>query len=228
MTNNSLPYIVQWEHRVSFKEGIPSIRKQKIDFANKKFVLINEVSKIPIEQRKNYILLFFAEDKYFNAFYTDLNSKRLSFLQSFYAICGLDFSTFPSLDEDENRAAIKRNRRFCTFCQRNDILCIYNIVWSSSRDFNLAFSRVEMGSTIIVSTYRIGDSKDCLFELGYHELKRIIQPEVILCYGKPQSCMEQDLKTGLVRLIPTRYEIVKREKFERSGQSSFIDLLMSA
>jgi len=227
-SNKPIPYSVQWERRVSFKKGIPWIRKQKIDLHDKKFVLINEASKIPLEERENYILLFFADDKFFNAIYSDFNQERLAFLQSFYAVCGLDFSTYPDADSDENRAAIKKNRRFCTFCQQHDILCIYNIVWSSPDDYDLAFSNIEEGAIVIVSTYRISESDSTLFREGYEEFRKRSNPGQILCYGKPQPCMAQDSKQGIIKAIPTRFEIVKQEEFEHSGQRSFIDLLMTA
>ncbi len=122
-----MPYIAKWG--LLFHSGTPKIAKQKIDLEDKEFILINEASKIPIEKRKHYILLFFTEERHFNAFYSDLNETRIRFLQGFYAICSLDFSTYPGLDESENIVALKRNRNFCCFCQQNDILCIYNAVW---------------------------------------------------------------------------------------------------
>ena len=226
--NKALPAPVQWERRVSFKNGIPLIRKQRIDIRGKKFVLINEISKIPLDERKNYILLFYTRDCDFNAYYTDLTQERLEFLQGFYAIVSLDFSTHPDGDQDENVVAIKRNRRFCTFCQYHDILCIYNVVWSSTTDYKLAFSQVEKGSIIAVSTYRISNSDDELFRNGYKVMKQRIKPSLILCYGKPQACMERDVESGLVIHVPTRFEIVKYEQLEKSGQYSFLDLLLTA
>jgi len=226
--NKALPAPVQWERRVSFKKGIPWIRKQRIDFHGKKYVLINEISKIPLNERKNYILLFYTRDSDFNAFYKDLTQERLEILQCFYAIVGLDFSTHPDGDQDENVVAIKKNRRFCTFCQQQDILCIYNVVWSSSADYNLAFSQVERGAIVAVSTYRISTPDDKLFRDGYKMMKRRIKPNLIVCYGKPQACMERDIKSGLVICIPTRFKILKQELFEKSGQYSFLDLLLTA
>lgn len=229
MTQNKvLPAPVQWERRVSFKKGIPWIRKQRIDFHGKKFVLINEISKIPLNERKNYILLFYTRDSDFNAFYKDLTQERLEILQGFYAIVGLDFSTHPDGDQDENVVAIKKNRRFCTFCQQQDILCIYNVVWSSKDDYKLSFSNVEKGAVVALSTYRISDPNDKLFRDGYEPMKRRIRPSVILCYGNLQACMEQDEKSGLVIRIPTRFRIVKQEQFEKAGQCSFLDLLLTA
>jgi hypothetical protein len=223
-----LPPPVQWERRVSFKNGIPWILRQKINIEGKKFVLINEISKIPTSERKNYILLFYTNDKDFNAYYTDMSPKRLEILQSFYAIISLDFSTYSSADYDDNKVAIKKNRRFCTFCQYHDILCIYNIVWASNADYDLAFSHVEKGAVIALSTYRISNHDDNLFRKGYLSIKRKIKPSIILCYGNPQACMEKDIKSGLVVCIPTRFKILKQELFEKTGQCSFLNLLKIA
>ncbi|MGM9983800.1 MAG: DUF4417 domain-containing protein [Fibrobacter intestinalis] len=207
-----IPYIVQWGKTISFDRGIPWIKRQKINLHGKKFVLINEVSKIPEERWKEYILLFYAEERHFNAFYTELDEKRLSKLQKFYAICGLDYSTYPDLDDDENRVAIKRNRRFCVYCQQKDILCIYNIVWTGKSDYNLAFSNVEDKATVAVSTYRISSDDDKIFREGYEQVKQKIKPSLILCYGNPQKCMEKDVRTGLVNCIPSRFELAQQER----------------
>lgn len=228
MNISKIPYIARWCKAISFRKGIPWIRRQKINLSGKKFVLINEISKIPNEQRKDYILLFYADEKHFNAFYTELDETRLSKLQGFYAICGLDYSTYPDLDEDENRVAIKRNRRFCVYCQQHDILCIYNIVWTGKSDYKLAFSNVEKNSIIAVSTYRIQDPDDKMFRKGYKRMKAAIKPSLILCYGTPQKCMEKDVSDGLVLCIPPRFELVKLELAEQNGQLSFLSELMSA
>lgn len=224
---NKIPFIAKWG-LLFHKQKYPRIYKQKIDLRGKKFVLINEISKIPHEERKNYILLFYADEKHFNAYYANLNEKRIKTLQEFYAICGLDFSTYPGLDEDENIVAIKRIRKFCSFCQQHDILCIYNIVWTSKESYKVAFSNVEKGSVVIISTYRLQDNDDEVFRKGYPKMKRSMRPSIILCYGKPQKIMEKDVSKGLVIKVPPRFELLKMEYTKKSGQCSFLENLLTA
>lgn len=225
---NKIPYIAKWGLLFQ-KEKYPKISRQKIELRGKKFVLINEISKIPQEERKkNYILLFFAEEKHFNAFYADLDDKRMKLLQEFYAICGLDFSTYLGLDEDENIVAIKRIRKFCSFCQQHDILCIYNIVWTDQNSYKTAFSNVENGCVVIISTYRLQNKDDEIFRKGYSKMKQILKPSIILCYGEPQSIMEKDLAKGTIVLIPPRFKMLKLEYKSRKGQYSFLENLLSA
>lgn len=228
MKEVKIPYIVRWCKMIPFRKRVPWIKRQKIELQKKKFVLVNEISKIPEEQRKDYILLFYADEKHFNAFYTKLDEKRLKKIQGFYAICSLDYSTYPNLDDDENRVAIKRNRRFCVYCQQKDILCIYNVVWSGKSDYKLAFSNVEKDAVIAVSTYRISSNDDEIFRDGYVLMKKKIKPSLILCYGLPQKCMEKDVALGLVRCIPPRFELAKFEQQEKSGQLSFFTDLLTA
>ena len=87
-----IPNAVWWEHIASFKNSIPKIYSQRIDFEGKKFVLINEICTVPKEKRKEYILLFYCNDDTFQKYYynLDTNKKLLSFLQEFYAVVGLD------------------------------------------------------------------------------------------------------------------------------------------
>jgi hypothetical protein len=50
----------------------------------------------------------------------------------------------------------------------------------------------------------------------------------ILCYGEPQKVMENDVSKGLVKRVPHRFELLKLEYAEKSGQYSFLDALLSA
>lgn len=209
--------VIWWERQASFKDSPPPIFAQSIDL-HKNFVIINEISKIPKEKRRNYILLFYSDEKFFNAYYTRLqsNPRYLATLEGFYAVSGLDFSTYPNIDESVNIESIKKNCRFCTYCQKNDILCIYNAVWTSQKTFHVAFDNIQADATIILSTYRIKSDHDEVFETGYEYLKTRCKPKTIICYGKPQLCMREDLKTNLVHLIPTRFKLMKAEMLERT------------
>ena len=202
-----IPNAVWWEQIASFKNSIPKIYSQSISLTGKKFVLINEICTVPREQRKDYILLFYSDDETFQKYYYHLNTNKtlLPFLQDFYAVFGLDFSTFPNIDENYNIEAIKKNRRFCVYLQLNDCLCIYNIVWTGKKTYSLAFDNIEKGSVVAISTYRLTDSCMKIFEEGYFELKKRISPRKILCYGKTVPCLEKDIMSGLVYKIPTRF-----------------------
>ncbi len=206
-----LPNAVWWEQIASFKNSIPKIYVQSINLTGKKFVLINEICTVPKEKRGEYILLFYSDDVDFEKYYFRLQTDKrlLSFLQEFYAVVGLDFSTFPDIDENYNREAIKRNRRFCVYLQKNDSLCVYNAVWSGKETYSLAFDNIEKGSFVAVSTYRLDVACMELFEDGYSELKKRIKPRKILCYGKIPSCMKKDVQLGLIFRIPTRFYMRK-------------------
>lgn len=212
MIKSEIPYQVWWNSIVPFNVyNPPMLIKQSISFKNKKFISINEISRLKNKNHKDYILLFFAEDKHFNGYYTKLwQNNRIEILQSFYAVCGLDFSTFPYGDEEENKHAIKKNRMFCTFCQHTDILCIYNVIWTGKESYDIAFNNVAQKSVVIVSTYRIMGNDDKIFREGYIEMKKRINPCLILCYGRLQSIMSEDYRLGLVMQIPTRFDGVKQ------------------
>ena len=215
-----MPNAVWWEQIASFKNSIPRIYSQRIDFMNKKFVLINEICTVPKEKRHEYILLFYSDDEDFEKYYYRLqtDNRLLAFLQDFYAVVGLDFSTFPNIDETYNIEAIKRNRRFCVYLQKSECLCVYNIAWTGKETYSFALDNVEKGSIVAVSTYRL--TKECLklFENGYIEMKKRIKPRIILCYGKIPDCMKNDVYSGLVFSIPTRFQIPAFNKEFDSSQ----------
>lgn len=214
-----LPNEIWWENIASFKFVIPWIVKQKIDLTDKQFVLIDEISKIPVNRRKNYIVLFFAPDSVLKPYYFNLqtNENLIKRLRSFYAVGGLDFSTYPDIDDNENICAIKKNRRFCVFNQKIGNYCIYNAVWTTEKSFDIAFSNIEAGSVILVNTIRLQMEYLHLFEIGFEELKKRVKPSLILVYGKKLDCFDEDIKTGLDKIIPDRRQQAIQRYEENQG-----------
>ena len=95
----------------------------------------------------------------------------------------------------------------------NDILCLYNIVWTSKETYSTAFDNVEENSTLSISTYRVNERDMEIFINGYEELKKRIKPSKILIYGKLLDSLIDDYKNGLICYIPPRWKLIKDRNF---------------
>lgn len=168
-------------------KSVPSISYQRMNFSEKQFVLLDEVSKIPVNERNRYVVLSFVKEMHLNPFYNNPLGK-LESLKDFYAFASPDFSVFPNVNTAFNETSIIKNRMFCNFAQRSDNLCIYTLSWTDESSFHVAMDNVERGSVIAVSADRVTEQSEKMFSRGYECAINKIAPETVIWYGKRLPC----------------------------------------
>ena len=83
--------------------------------------------------------------------------------------------------------------RWCgAYLQSNGVKVIPTLAWGGPETFWFCFDGVEKKSVVAVSTLGVRSEKD-LFIQGYNEMLRRINPEKIICYGKPFDEMKGDI-----------------------------------
>lgn len=89
--------------------------------------------------------------------------------------------------------SVAKNRWVGAYWQSKGLTVYPTISWSNSRSFDYCFDGVEKGSTVAIGM--IGAKKDNKrnFMLGYNEMLRRIEPEHIICFGKPFEEMKGNL-----------------------------------
>lgn len=76
-----------------------------------------------------------------------------------------------------------RNRWIGAYLQERGIKVIPTIGWGSKQTFKYAFSGVEKGSVVIVSTIGCQKVKKD-FIRGYNKMRKVIKPSIVIVYGK--------------------------------------------
>lgn len=131
---------------------------------------------------------FFLDDYRFQHIWTR-PFDTLSTIEKIGAALTPDFSTYTQYPIAMQIWNIYRNRWVGAFWQSVGIKVIPTISWSDERSYDFCFLGVRKHSYVAIST--VGCTKDRiavdLFEKGYKEMIRRIEPSLVLCYGESAS-----------------------------------------
>jgi len=72
---------------------------------------------------------------------------------------------------------------FGAYCQSNGRRIIPTVTWADERTYDICFNHIETGSIVIISTIGVGNNKNGFIK-GFCEMKKRINPPLILVYGK--------------------------------------------
>lgn len=113
-----------------------------------------------------------------------------------------DYSLWREMPKAMQIWQVYRNRWCGAWAALNGIKVIPTVSWSTPDTYPFAFSGIERGSVVAISTVGIIRNKDIwpAFFSGYDAMMETIEPSVVLCYGKPLPVMAGD-----VREYPTRW-----------------------
>ena len=80
--------------------------------------------------------------------------------------------------------SVGKSRWVGAYLQRNGIIVIPTVSWSTPVSFPFCFKAIEQGSMVAVGMIGCKSSKREFME-GYNEMLRQIKPSAIICFGKP-------------------------------------------
>lgn len=167
------------------KNGMPIMNKvteKDIDVENMQAINIQNVSVKNVNSQ--HIIFPFRYDKdlrrYWNNpfFYIPLFSSAM-------AVCSPDFSVYPSMHYEEVRHNIFQNRWLGCLWQDMGCIVIPTVSWALPDSYDVCLSGIQNGSVVAIST--IGCHKVLsreLFMQGFNEMKKRINPSLIIVYGK--------------------------------------------
>lgn len=162
---------------------------------------------------RNKLILMFTYDKDLYRFW----NNPLKYIPQFSTaslVTTPDFSAYSSMNYNEIRHNVYKNRWLGKTWQNYGCKVIPTIQWCTEETYDICFGGIEQGSTVIISTIGCQNNATAFLN-GFNEMKKRIKPELIIVYGNMISGM-----TG--RFINYRYTDVfsYKNKFE---QLSFIE-----
>ena len=97
-----------------------------------------------------------------------------------------DYSCYLDMNRNQQIYNVYRSRLIGAWCQQNGIKVVPTVTWGASDTYDFAFSGVEKGCAVAVSTVGITRRPlpRHLFKRGMAELIRRIEPECIYIHGK--------------------------------------------
>lgn len=162
---------------------MPIIKKCKVDIA--KIQLIGS-DKIRINDTSSNIsktVHFFVEDNKLNRYY-DYPERYLARLAQYPHVLTPDYSLYADMPMAIQMYNTFKNRWCGAFWQDYGLSVIPSVSWSTEDSFEFCFDGIEQGSSVAISTLGNLKPNEKLFLRGYFEMKKRINPEWVLCFGK--------------------------------------------
>ncbi|MGE4455176.1 MAG: DUF4417 domain-containing protein [Sphaerochaeta sp.] len=181
ITRNHVSMINPWDIPILKRMPVPSfINLGVVSYDNTK----------PNDPSRNKIVHFFIDDYKFETTYT-YPERCVPKLAQYTHVLTPDFSLYTDYPLTLQLMNTFKNRWCGAFWQELGLSVIPTITWASVESFDFCFKGVEKGSVVAISTNGCRACKKS-FLLGYKEMLRQIEPERVLCFGKPFKEMESN------------------------------------
>lgn len=181
------------EFKTTGKWQIPIIERQEIDLDN-----IDLISYADIRCNDNKInrqkgVHFFVDDYRFEGVYRN-PERSLGRLSQYKFLLTPDYSTYSDMNYWRQLESIAHSRWIGAFWQDQGQIVIPTMSWSDAESFSFSFDGPEKHSVVAVGMIGCKKSKED-FLLGYNAMLECIEPEAIICFGKPFDEMEGHIIT---------------------------------
>lgn len=137
------------------------------------------------KQPSTKMVHFYIHDYQFERVWNNIN-KYTEILKRFPVVCTPDFSMFTDTPKAVNIMQSYKRQALGAYWQRNGITVIPTVGWVKEDSFRWCFDGVPKRSIVSISTLGVLNNKwaDHYFKQGYEEMKRVLEPKEILCYGR--------------------------------------------
>lgn len=163
--------------------GMPIIKMidiKKIDEKNVRLTNFKNLNSIIF--RNNTIVDMFNYDETIESIWRN-PFKYIAKFSGVLAIASPDYSVYPNMNRFEIEHNVFKNRWLGAFFQCYNLEVIPTVTWAGEDTYDICFSGLEKGTPVIISTLGVGDNKT-MFLNGFNELKKRIDPRLIILVGK--------------------------------------------
>lgn len=194
LLRNDFPLENNWD--------IPTIKKNIVDLSDVELIGYNNV-KDNYLYGKNKMVHFFVDDyKFLTSFddaYAHISTqlqlyegdafKYVKRLAKYGHVISPDFSLRPEMPSWVQLMATAKSRWVGAYWQSKTLSVIPSVSWTDENSFDFCFLGIEPGSMVAVSTLGCKRYPKAFLQ-GYRRMLSVIEPSVIICYGKPIDGME--------------------------------------
>lgn len=159
---------------------IKALHENEVDLES--LVPINFQNIHKEEDNSHKLVLNYRYDSLLNQIW----EKALQYIPlvvSFGAIVTPDFSVSASMNVHWLNQYVFRNRYLGCLWQSYGAKVIPSIPWDTPSTYDICFSGIEPGGIVCISTLGVKKNLEVFFA-GFEEMKRRLQPSVIIVYGK--------------------------------------------
>jgi len=192
------------------KYAIPQIESAEYDHCD--WIPFNHAKTCKDTEGKG--VHFFVDDYQFTRLWSDA-ARYIPILSKFQYVMSPDFSTFTDMPIALQIYNHYRKHWLGAYYQAYGIRVIPTISWSDKDSFDWCFDGEPVNSVVAISTVGCMNREESkeLFFAGYEEMKRVLSPTKILCYGKVPDKIKDE-----VEYIGCYYDKIVAERLAKNGR----------
>ena len=140
---------------------------------------------IAAKKKENFGVHFFIYDHLFTCLWTEPD-KYLSILREYPIVTGPDYSVYTNMPKAMQIYNSYRKHWIEAYYQMYGVNIIPTISWALPQSFSWCFDGDPKNSIVAISTLGVFRDKEKwdLFMLGFEEMKKQLEPAMILCNGR--------------------------------------------
>lgn len=177
---NEFPTTGKWQ--------MPIIRRQEIDLDHIDLISYSDTRLNDNFANRQKGVHFFIDDYRFEGVYRDPD-RSLARLSQYKFLLTPDYSTYADMNLWRQMESIAHSRWVGARWQDEGQIVVPTMGWGGPNSFDFSFDGPEKHCVVAVGMIGCKHSKEA-FMLGYNEMLNRIDPEAIICYGKPFDEME--------------------------------------
>lgn len=174
------------------ENGVPILKGIVMKKGKIYLIPFNYASNFPKNDRKNKVVHFFLADYLFERCWNQID-KQTELLKQYKAVLQPDFSIYTDMPKPMQQYQHYRKMFVSAYWQSKGIRVIPTPCWSTPDSYEWCFEGMPARSMVVISS--VGCSKNPeakrLFELGYREMLRRLEPSQIVWYGKVPEWLEE-------------------------------------
>lgn len=159
------------------------MKKQGVDLSEVKLISCSDTRSNDCARNRKCGVHFFVDDYRFESIYRDPKKSLLKFSQYKFLLTP-DFSTYADMNPWRQIESVARNRWCGAYWQSQGLTVVPTISWSTPSSYSYCFDGVQTGSIVAVGMVGCKRNKKAYLH-GYDAMSERIQPEAVICYGRP-------------------------------------------
>ena len=164
------------------KYNIPLIRKNVIDLTSVELIAISDTRPHDMKNKHKGVH-HFTDDRHFDGEYNN-PGRSLEKLSQYRFLCTPQYSCYAEMPIWRQIESTAKNRWVGAFWQSKGLKVISSLCWSLATSYEFCFDGIEYGSIVAVGTIGCRNGKSA-FLRGYDAMLERINPQAVICFGKP-------------------------------------------
>lgn len=165
------------------KWDIPLIKKQDLAAETISLIACSDTRSNDCKENTKCGVHFFVDDYRFNGIYNN-PEKSLKKYAQYAFLLSPDFSTYADMNLWHQLENVAKNRWCGAYWQSKGLTVIPTVSWSTPRSYEFCFDGIERSSIVAIGTIGCRRNKS-EFLRGYNAMLEKINPEAIICFGRP-------------------------------------------